>query len=141
VSEDADTPSKDDVFIERVAKLFMGYKKAIQMLLEKAVPESEWPRIAELLEAQAKTEDMRGFRVTMWDEIAFIVRAEIGYRHTLNRARESGLECYCCTCDGECKGDEEHEKRARKFAPGELDLNEMSREALIQEVLKARSKA
>ncbi len=134
---------QDDV-IERAATVIVAFRDGIVSALE-TVPEQQLPDIAEQFVVQATggpDNHYTGRRITMWDEAAAVVRAEFFYRKTLRLARESGLECYCVTCEGSCRGDAAHEARDRALPammPDECEVEAMSREELILEVHRLRT--
>ena len=76
-------------------------------------------------------ENCRGFRCEAFDVAARTIRGEIGFRRNMANAKASGLDCYCVTCQGACKGEEEHDKVFPPKSPAEMRIHEMSRDKLI----------
>lgn len=129
-----------DKFVEKFASLYIKYQDKKSRLI-KNLSDEDLEFLANHFDKQALGGDPQtcfGFRVELWDINADGLRAEINMRKMFRRAKESNLNCYCPTCDGICKGEEEHDRLVPALTADEMQVGEMSRDELAKEVLKWR---
>jgi hypothetical protein len=121
---DSEEPNTDlgEGFFEKTAVLHLRFKDNLLALIENKTDE-EIASLAASCRHYAKPDHIRGFRVTFWDEVEEILRSELAFR-------------YCGSREGSCLGEEQHAKLITPDEPDRLHLNEMSRDTLIEEIIR-----
>jgi len=129
---------KIEEFIEKFAKLYYKFQEK-QSKLIKNLSDKDLEQLSVVFEKQALGGDPQtcfGFRVELWDRYSNNIRKELWFRNMFKRAKESGLDCYCPTCDGKCLGEDYHDKIVPGKTEYEMRIGEMSRDQLTTEVLR-----
>lgn len=126
-----------DKLLQKFARIHIQYQKEQSKIIKK-LSDADLEFLANKFDKQAlggEPQRCFGFRVECWDIFANNTRSELNHRKTLRHVRELDLDCYCITCGGKCKGEEEHDKLIPSKTEYEMRLGEMSREELIVEAI------
>lgn len=129
---------KIEKFIDKFAKLYLQFQDK-QVNLIKKLSNEDLEQLAAAFDKCAlggEKQTCFGFRVELWDRYANNVRKELWLRNMFKRANESGLACYCPTCDGKCLGEDHHDLIVPAKTEYEMRVGEMSRDQLTAEILK-----
>lgn len=130
---------KVEKFIDKFAELYLNYQNK-QTKAVKNLSDEDLKFLAKEFKkcAVGDPQTSFGFRTTFWDTNHDLLIRLLMYRECFKQAKDSNVSCYCFTCKGECRGEEEHDKIIPRKTEDEMRVGEMSRDDLIQEVLKWR---
>lgn len=129
---------REEILLQALAQIYLDFKDRMRSDVFDTLTDAEMLNLQQVIDATCH-QGTHGFRVTFWDDVSKEIKSEVGFRQNLVRARELNLDVFCLACDGVCQGDEEHFKNVEPASPEVIATNEMSRDDLIQEVIKLRN--